>query len=166
MNASDSNPYAAPETSSYVPVRIRLRDQQIVRQAFLYSTFYFVGIACLVSVVAGISAVPYYFDLIVGDFTSVWLHQLLCALIPYLLLRSLTLGRIFPAYWVLYCIAGIATFPFLNFYMKLLHRDDSTWLIWIAAYLLSVASAILVELIAIGIFDTVTKRRTASTSRL
>lgn len=59
MNAS--NPYAVPETLPRMPTYIRLRNQQLIRQAILFSLFYIVGFACFVVVVSGISSVPRFF---------------------------------------------------------------------------------------------------------
>ena len=155
MDASPSNPYAAPaapDATAEVPLRIPLRNQQILRQAVLYSIFFFVGLACLMGAVAGISTVPDHLFEVAEDFTDVWLPELIFVMIPYLMIRSLTLGRMFRPNWLLYCIAGITTFPFLNFYSHLLYRDDTPLSLTIAAHLLSVVSAIFAELVAIAIF--------------
>ena len=151
MNAS--NPYASPETPLWLPARIKLRDQQIFRQLLLYSIFYFVGFACLLSVVAGISAVPKYLSDVMDDFTSVWLPELLFVLIPYVVLRFFTIGRFVRPTWWSFCVAGVVTYPFLNLYTNLLLRDWDTPTIYdTAAHILCVVSAILTDLLSIALF--------------
>ncbi len=150
MNAS--NPYASPEMPLRFPARIRLRDQQIFRQLLLYSMFYFVGLALYICVNAGIRAVPKYLSDVMGDFTHVWLPELLFALVPYVVLRSFTIGRFVRPTWWSFCVAGVATFPFLNLYVNLLFSwTPSFW--YIAAHVLCVVSAILMELLAIALFS-------------
>ena len=152
MNAS--NPYASPEIPLRFPARIRLRDQQIFRQLLLYSVFYFVGLALRLGVSVGISTVPKYLSDMMNDFTSVWLPELLFALIPYAVLRSFTIGRFVRPKWWSFCVAGVVTYPFLDLYTNLLLRDWDTPSIYnIAAHVLCVVSAILMELLAIALFS-------------
>ena len=148
-----SNPYAAPVTSPRTFVQVRLRDQQILRQALLFSIFYFAGFGCLIAVVSGFSAVRLFFADVVEDFATVWLPELIFALIPYVVLRASTIGRVVRPSWWSFCVAGLATFPLLNLYGNLLLTQWDTPLAFnIAAHLLSVLSAILIELSAIALF--------------
>ena len=153
VRMNPSNPYEAPETSPRMPARIRLRDQQLLRQSLLFSMFYFAGFGCLLSVVAGINRVPQYFAGVVEDFADIWLLELMFALVPYVVLRALTIGRLVRPSWWSFCVAGFAAFPFLHVYSNLLLRYWDTPSVYnIVAHLLSVGSAILMELLAITLF--------------
>lgn len=151
MNAP--NPYAVPKTLPRMPVHIRLRNQQLFRQAVLFSMFYFVGFAFVVAVASGISAVPRVFvDNVVESFTSVWLPELMFALVPYLLLRIFTIGWWVRPSWWSFCVAGAVTFPLLTVYSNLLLRHWDTPSIYnIGAHIMSVVSAMLLELLAIAL---------------
>ncbi len=147
------NPYAAPKTSPCTPAQVRFRDQQLLRQAFLFSIFYFVGLGSVTAVSSGISAVPPEFIDVAEDFTAIWLPELVFVLVPYVLLRSLVISRLARPSWWAFCVAGFATYPFLNLYASLLLRQWDTPSIYnIGAHILSVLSAILTELLAIALF--------------
>jgi hypothetical protein len=149
-----SNPYASPETPVQLPSRIPLRDRQILRQVLFYSLFYFVGLASLLGVVAGFSAVPRYLSDVMEEFTSLWLPELLFVLVPYVVLRGIIIGRFVRSAWWSFCIAGLVTYPFLTLYMNLLIRDwDTPSYYHIGAHLLCVVSAIMVELCSLALFS-------------
>ena len=151
MNAS--NPYAVPKTLPGTPAHIRLRDQQLFRQAVLFSLFYFGGFACVVAVVSGLSSVPRVFvGNVLEDFTAVWLPELMFVLVPYLLLRIFTIGWWVRPSWWSFCLAGAMTFPFLTVYSNLLLRHWDTPSIYnIGIHILSVVSAMLIEFLAIAL---------------
>jgi hypothetical protein len=97
MNAL--NAYASPETPLRFPARIRLWAQQIPRQLLLDPICYFVGGLLRSCGSVGIRALPKYLSDMMDDFTSVWLPELLSALIPYAVLRSFTIGRFVRPTW-------------------------------------------------------------------
>ncbi len=151
---NSSNPYAVPETSQRIPAHIRLRNQQLFRQAALFSVFYFVGFASVVAVVSGIRSVTRFFsENVVEDFSVVWLPELMFVLVPYLMLRIFTVGWwVRPSWWSV-CVAGTVTFPFLTVYTNLLFRHWDTPSIYnIGAHIPSVVSAMLIEVLVITLF--------------
>jgi len=99
--------------------------------------------------------VPKYLSDVIDDFTSVWLPELLFALIPYVVLRALTIGRLIRSSWWSFCVAGVVTYPFLSLYTNLLLRDWNAPSIYnIGAHIICVVSAILTELFALALFST------------
>jgi hypothetical protein len=149
-----SNPYASPETHLRMPEGIRLRDQQIFRQLLLYSIFYFVGLACRFAVGGGVSALHLLLTFVVSDFASIYLPELIFALVPYVVLRFFTIGRFFRPLWWSFCIAGVVTYPYLNLYCHLLIRDWDTPSVYEnCARALAVVCALLTELLANILFS-------------
>jgi hypothetical protein len=157
---NSSNPYAVPETLQRMPAHVRLRNQQLFRQAALFSAFYFVGFAFVVAVVSGIRSVPQFFsENVVTDFSDVWLPELMFVLVPYLMLRIFTVGWWVRPSWWSFCVAGTVTFPFLTVYTNLLLRHWDTPSIYnIGAHILSVVSAMLTELLAIALLGWLGRR--------
>ena len=153
LHMNSSNPYAPSALTPTDPIRVRVRDQRLLRQALLFSLFYFVGFGFLICANAGFAAVPRMFSDVIEDFFGVWLPELIFALIPYVAIRAVTIGRFVRPTWWSFCLAGVVTFPFLNFYANALIRQWDTPMMYnVFAHLLSVASAILIELTALASF--------------
>ena len=147
---SDFNPYSPSALTPSTSTRVRFRGQQLLHQILLFSTFYFVGFGILIAALSGITAVPRVFTGVFEDFTGIWLPELIFALIPYIVLRALTLDRIARSAWGSVCVAGVVTFPFLHLYANaLLTQWDTPMVYNLVAHLMSVASAIVTELVTL-----------------
>lgn len=104
---SGSNPYSPSAVPPIKSAAVRIRDQQPFRQALLFSVFYFVGFGFLTVVVAGLTALPRMFAGVYEDFADIWLQELIVALVPYIAIRALTIGRfVRPSCWS-FCLAGV-----------------------------------------------------------
>ncbi|MDM4015909.1 hypothetical protein [Roseiconus lacunae] len=156
---SRCNPYSPSALAPIASERIRFRDQHLLLQALLFSMFYFVGFCLLVAVVSGLTEVPQVFAGVLEDFAGIWLPQLIFALIPYVTVRALTIGRfVRPSCWS-FCLAGVVTFPFFHFYATALIRDWDAPLIYnVIAHLLSVISAIVIEFLVLAYFGRLVKQ--------
>ncbi len=116
----------------------------------MFSLFYFVGLGSLAGVVSGLRAVPLMFAGVYEDFAGIWLPEWIFALIPYVVIRALTIGRFVRPTWWSFCLAGLVTFPFLHLYGNVLIKQWDTPMNYnIAAHLLSGMSAIAVELLTL-----------------